>query len=1379
MATIRRKPVAAADAQNTAIRRKPIGFRQAYRPAPQDDEYDDLEQEEDAEFSTLTPGPYRTRQYDPIPHHGEIDLTDVRRSVSPLRPSEEEMPGNERPYVASSASSNRHVKDPVTIQHSSWLYGQTRRGNEGLWTPLWLTKTVLVIFVVVFCLMLLATALLFHFSQKNHGIGVQKEVNHYGWKYGPTALLVVVGALWRQVDHANKILIPWKELRYGPTTADKSLLLDYVSPILPTSLWMALRNRHWAVAMSILGHLLILGTTVFSTGLLILEPTVMSQQSGDFRVKSEFKLDKPFGYSSLVKIGPAAAQLYYGINFHGLRFPQGTSNDILIPALEAPREDQSSRVNFTTSLEGIQIGFDCEMLPITNGTKTYMPWRSILGQFFIANISTPDCKINGVTIGAGPDHGYFHQKNATQNYQAQFDTYPCNVDWDFSRWPGKNNASYIDLMTNSTLDQRILMSVTDLRFPRHNASHDRPDYLYIRNITAALCKPSYRFSQFDIQSSSVLNGSALAVTSPTQATDDKMKGLSNSALGMAVLQSAWSWKFGTGGQDYVLSEQVPTFFQLMTLKSNSSTIGDYMDRDLLIKTGSSVFKGIATQVLHLMAVQPVDRNVTGEIQFTEDRLKVKALSTGFMCSFLGLLVIISAGMIFARPHSVAPHEPGSLAATAAILASSPGLQQVLANLATTTTKAVRQSLSIFTFRSDILPCDDGACFSIHPSQSSEGDMAQEAGDDNTNPVQWWRPVAGTNWFLALAISLPLLIIAALEIIQHFSDTQKGFVDAGPRNALVLATYIPAAAALGVASMYAALELAAAVFAPYVALKRGSAPPDRSIYLNLVGKLLPIAMFSSLKARHFAVAVALLSNFIGGFLTILVSGLYSASDVPLIQHVGVQQLDTFNLSHVDFSLSDNQASAIDSLIEFLDLDYTQWTYDSLAFNRFNQSTVSVRNASANAPLNVNVPATRAVLNCTSVPAGSRQITKVDTSQDAGMIRTFPGGNGYQNPQFGRMYIGFNTTLKPSDWCDKPPPTNSSDWTWMQYFNIPNTTNTPAYIGKASSMIWKNNMIWGDGGVNTDPTSGSGMGASGIAITDNGCPSFAVTLGMINLKSAEKVGKDTRWNFEHAMETLVCYQHVEEVKSNVTWHLPGFQIDTKQPPIPDESTKRSLKTEGGSERFPFAVNSFLMALSDAFYNKTIAGPKRTSPGNNDVDKFVNALVNAKNGQAIENLIGPNHVRNLTEAANRLYGVYMAQAISLNMRQDLTDGQPPLPAYSGLLTLSERQRLYQNMGPKIALQAMLGTMVVCAIISRSLMRFRQVLPHDPCSIAGKAVLLTGADMATRKFIPPGEEWKQGSELRRTGVFGNKVYSLRWWRGDEKVVRGKSRYGIDVEGE
>lgn len=72
-------------------------------------------------------------------------------------------------------------------------------------------------------------------------------------------VLVIVGAFWRQVDYANKLSMPWRELRDGPASAGKTLLLDYVTPIWSTSLWMAIKNRHWPVILSIVGQILIIG----------------------------------------------------------------------------------------------------------------------------------------------------------------------------------------------------------------------------------------------------------------------------------------------------------------------------------------------------------------------------------------------------------------------------------------------------------------------------------------------------------------------------------------------------------------------------------------------------------------------------------------------------------------------------------------------------------------------------------------------------------------------------------------------------------------------------------------------------------------------------------------------------------------------------------------------------------------------------------------------------------------------------------------------------------------------------------------------------------------------------------------------------------------
>ncbi|KAH6603635.1 hypothetical protein Trco_008410 [Trichoderma cornu-damae] len=811
----------------------------------------------------------------------------------------------------------------------------SQNSHSTRWEPIWLSRAALVAFSIAFLLMLLATALLYRFSELYNGIGVQREANHYAWKYGPTAVLVVVGALWRQVDFANKILAPWEELGMGSSSAEKTLLLDYISPLLPIGLWMAIKNGHWAVAMSTIGQLLILGTTVFSTGLLILEPTQLTSDDEHFQLSSKFQLDRSLDPRLAWAIGPGPAQTYYGVNFYGLRYPPGTAQDFVIPEFQVPSM-AATNLNYSMTTDGLKVSYDCEVLPVTNGTTARMPWRSILAPFIVANVTTKECDIKGVTLAEGPDHGYYHDKNASQNYQAQFSVYPCNADFDFSKqWIPPGNLSLGLQVYNTSRDLRLFMSVVDLRISPYNVSSLGPQYMYLHNVTAALCRPSYELGRFDVGVPNEVSGSAQAVFSTPAAAQQAVEAFPHGSLAMAVRSTTSNWYLGNGEFDYVLSATVSTFFQLMSKRAGFESISNFMDPDRLIRTGSDVFRGIAAQVLRQLVVQPANRTTTGSITYVEQRLRVKALSTGFMCGFLGLLAILALAMIFARPAFAAPDGPGSACSMVALLASSPGLNEILSPMGHLCDGKLQERLSEYQFRT-LHASDEGANVSIEVVQRNEARTTSNLTAQGQDQVPSWRPMASTTWFLVAAICLPLAIIASLEIAQHFSDLNDGFISISQSSALSFATYIPSAVALGVSSLYAALQMAAATFAPYASLKRGKATAERTVMLSLVGELLPRAIYLSLKTMNFAVTIALFAGFIGSFLSILISGLYSAISVPVVQAVTFHQSDTFNFDNVGISLTDNEATAIDNLVEYLGLNSAKWTTG----NKFKRERTSV-------------------------------------------------------------------------------------------------------------------------------------------------------------------------------------------------------------------------------------------------------------------------------------------------------------------------------------------------------------------------------------------------------------------------------------------------------
>ncbi|WYZ39792.1 hypothetical protein EsH8_IV_000133 [Colletotrichum jinshuiense] len=1383
MSGIRRKPVpstfGAPGLLSEGIRRKPVKPVQ-YQAVGAQDDHDRDHEPSGEELREEHRAVHSTEERRNLMDESD-DFPDARQLSSPAGTGDGHLSSHTLAY--SPSPTTLHGKQSPRV--SEFYYSNSPTPSQWpedsrprMWNPFWLRKSILFAFAACFLCMLLVTALLYHFSVKNHGLSTQREANHYGWKYGPTAVLVIVSALWRQVDYSNKILMPWKELRTGPSSVHKTLLLDYTSPLVTTSFWRAIRNRHWAVAASITGWLLILLTTVFSTGLLILETTEVTQNNVEISMTSSFNAN---GFD-LVSLGPGPAQVYYAINFQNLPYPSGTSEDMVIPQLE-PLANGRAEANYSATTPGVKIGISCETLPIQNATRTYLPWYSINGAFWVANITHPECNITRAIVAAGPDHNIYAQPNATQNYQAFYQDYTCNsgVDWS-APLSGARTKYTFEQLTNTSLPHRMLFTVADLRFSPMDARRNGPQYIYMEKLTAVMCHYDYAVDTYEVKSTTLAGTTSDVViqkASQESHAPNSIAGFPNGYLGLSVGLTAERVKIGEGGVDFALSTSVPSFFLMMKMKRGLSSIGSFMDPELLISSASEVFKGIGAQVLAQTSLKPANTTTQGSITYLENRLHVKGLSTALMCSFLGVMTIISVAMVFLRPQNVAPREPGSIAATSTVLAASPQLKKLISGLGSARRSVIRKTLSGVLFKGSLHPGPE-TTFVIEPSHGQLESLHKEDAKQERHPVTWWRPIAGAPWFLALAVCLPLIVVALLEVLQRMSDNRDGFVEVGSRTSTVLATYIPAAVAICLAGMYSSFESMAAIFAPFTTLKKRNAIASRSVSMNLVGKMAPHAMLMSIKTRHFGVTVILLANIVAGFLTIVVSGLYSALSVRQTDTVELQQADMFRFDQNSLWAEDNQATAITSLIENVYLPDPKWTAGDLVLNEMKPADLgSGTSANGQLPLSATVPAVRGNLDCVSIPAEKR-VMKSFASDNEGGILHLPGMSGTVSTDNVTALLALNTTIP---WMCGRTAANATQKTWMQYFSV-RKSGEPSYIGKASIMAWTigdGSYVYGDGAIDTSPSAGLGFPTTGFDLGARGCPTVAFTLGTARaVPKTVKYKNTTRttYNFESDLATIVCRQNIEEVLVNATFNAPDMTLSKTAPPVVDESTKTLLKSpDSGTTSFDFSLNKFFFDLAPSVLNVTIPGPNGTDPEGwySSIDPFLKALMTGRNRRPIEDLAGGKNTQNLMEASNQLYKTYMAQAISNNMRNTTTStGSTRLPTYQGTLVSQSQQRLHQNAGPKIALQAMLGVMVLCIIVSRLLIDIHELLPHDPCSIAGTATLLADSHMATRKVVPEGAEWRNDAELRRAGVFEAWKFGIGWWVGAHGA-----RFGIDIEDE
>ncbi|EGX89769.1 hypothetical protein CCM_08022 [Cordyceps militaris CM01] len=1358
--------------------------RGAYDKAPLNEDshsrHDEDNEDEELEEDITGPGnlPFRSRRYDLVPE--ETEFADPLASPPPA-PSTAAFhyDADSLPATVSDRRGFGAQPSPLSPKDTERLIIQNGPKFK-LWTPRILTKLSLLLFAAVFLLLLLVTGLVYHLSLRSKGLAVANEASHYLGRCLPTTLFVFISVCWRQVDYHIKSLMPWSEMSRFPALAERSVFVDYLTPALPVSFYRAVRNRHWPVVLSSLVYTLLIGTMLFSTGLLMLEDASVSEIRNDIKLKSEFKLASSAD-SKFWNVGPGGAQLYNAVNFQGLHYPPGTSKDALIPQLQIPA-NSAGNTNFSVSVDAMMFDLDCQQLPITNATKTSISWKSMLAQYFVADVNTTDCSIKGIPLAGGPDHYQYNDKNATQNYQAQFEVYPCNTGWDFSKAEAKPDDDKAAIVFDPSADQRVFLSVTNLEISPYDKSLNAPSYMYVNEISAFLCKPSYTMrpvlasqpspvdgaAQFRSMAES---GSAPVARIETGADNERVEGISNGAVAMAVHASASSMFLGTGGKDFALSEMVPTFFQFMTMKAKKDGIGAFTDPELLKATAKNVYQGMAAQTMHLLARQRAEKSTVGSIEYAGQKLVAYLVSTAMICTFLGMCAIMAAILAFIAPRAVTPSRPGSIASMTNIMATSPLFRQVMLGTGKASTSALRQKLEECRYKTVLTSTPSS--FSLEAVRQMETETVRNDRKARSTAA-WWRPTAAHWWFLVLALAIPLAMIGALEGIQRLSDSNQGFLSVSRSSATIFTTFIPAAAVVCIASTYAKLSTMAAVFAPFLALKKGHAAAHRTMHFDVVGRTHPVAFLRSIKARHFAVAILAAASMIALLLAIVVSSLYSVVEFDRSESMTIQRIDNFKLDNAKLTMQDNHAASMDSLIRYAGVNYSQWTWEGLAFPRYEQKQFPSDQFLGDAPLVAKVQAIRPRLTCSAVPSTGRVISQVADKQSPGAYVKLPYQNEYWTPRPGHVTVGFNTTLKFADYCETPPTTNVSQASWMQYFSVPNDTNT-AYIGKGSVLVWDGKEIYGDGAVNTHLSSHVSVN---FDVQDHGCPSFAATFGTIKTVQSGQGGDVSSWKFEHDLATVICYQTFEEVTADVTWQLPDLTLDPSHPPIIDESSARKLNSSTGSERFQIPVNAWLEGLTDPVYDRRIPAPNNGTSALNDVDELIDALILGQPGVPITDIVGESNARRLGDVLTRAYQAYMAQAVSLNMRSSTESISPRAVTGSitGTMRIPDQRRLVQNAAPKIALQVLLAIMVLCLAAARPLLRVGRVLPHNPRTIAGMAALLADSDLATDKVIPAGSEWLGDDALHSAKVLSGWTFALRWWEDAEKTAEAR-RYGVGIE--
>ncbi|EEQ87024.2 uncharacterized protein BDCG_02144 [Blastomyces dermatitidis ER-3] len=1280
----------------------------------------------------------------------------------------------------------------------------SRYGNDtSLWTPFWLRKPTLFGFIILFAVLWIALLVLWLFVVRDNGLEIVPTSNRYVWRFSPVAVMIIVVGLWRQVDCHCKAAYPWHEMRKGLASAGKSMVLDYVSDFQVNSFLKAIKSGHHSIAASALGFVLLKVALVFSTGLFVSAPTTLIDPSYPLSMTTNLDGEdwaaKALASEQEFLRSATANSIYafFGVSEGGVPDPTGSKDGLVFQTFDLHKNHPATRrvTSMSTDVDVLVPLPSCEL------SETIVQPTAALNEF--SNVTTGGIihlGIESATCHLGFNNYtkvYVRMKNPRTELCEPRELVAEMQQVNCTKTGGQRPPSVP--FDNENGDFRWLFTISDIHYSQTFAPSSTPALNVtnwsrdVKRVTTILCKPQYTIVRGNMTYRNYDSGAPphIELQSPEERLSiTNLERVTSSALNGAILQSlrAGAHVFrpvNPAPETASSNEGVNTLFQLMIKTSKGElTLEKFLDGETMNKAFQRVYTGIATQFAQQNLVIPTSKDSTGRVVYIEDRLHFGIISLWIMVASFASLSVLTAIILFTGPAAITPRDPGSIAAQATILIGSNDLQPLLQDAGHLSDRGIRDKLRNYTFRtSTYRSFRITARYRLRESITSVDEHAVERSG-------FWKPLAARKPMFVLTYGMPMLAIAALEIMQQSSNRNQGLMTVRTEAWKYLPQYLCALLAVGIATLYNNLDFTIAMFTPFEALRKGNVTARRSILTHLLGKIPPVALWEAVRGHHLGAISSINAAFVASFLVMIVSGLWNIdTSVIQSQRAVASRADTWDMTMQNYSSNAWNAGLVFRLLQYHNLTTPPWTWNELVLPKIHVYPPNTRSeildrdkdASQNPITYIfTLPSLRPSLNC-------ELLTADDIS-----LKSYHG-NG-SDPKSNRIITTTSVRPKLPPRCLASLPENVTSIE----FNLTNPeVNDPSADGGYIGSLFDLYLL------PQDPAHHVHLWER----PDNpsGCPSIGIVFGYMRANHTSPAN----------LTVAICNQEIQEIPTEVTFARDpssGF-IDAAHPPKYNDTGPLKLLTNGtdGFSSFSFRVQELL----DTRSRSTLKGGKPSTP--ETYDSIFNDIIYGSHGRVSpESLMGAANANKLFDLVNNYYRNYMAQVINLTLRKpisrsstletkprrqsiddddddddDVDDGSALTPPQNFTGTLhSTTPRLKLNPGPKLALQLMLAIMIVLGSLAVLRMRLRETLPHNPCSIAGTMSLLAGSELCESgggggggggggRLLPAGAErmgdTQLGSMLERQGL----LFGLGWWKWkwtDERGEHVSERFGIDV---
>ncbi|KAL1651426.1 hypothetical protein SLS58_000766 [Diplodia intermedia] len=796
-----------------------------------------------------------------------------------------------------------------------------------------------------------------------------------------------------------------------------SLLLDYIDPMNIVSLFSSLRNRHWIVHSALAGTFLIQVITVLSSGLFISAQTTIRTEDAGLTAWTVFSGSVPD------TAGSEPASNAYAILASNLSYPNGTRDQY---AFQWFNSSSKGFLNMTASVDVFSADLSCELANVTNlkigqaygnNTNTLdeaLPLSTGL-EHSQAEITmdTPSCQNLYISVKDGNSFGY--NGSFCSNLNSEEDVGRFVLVWgewtDAASTLAKRAPQDIQLDDSwTTLRDATTDGGSNTEASIHtigHASSARPTSTKSSTITAAASSQSGRqtsdpsvisIDDGDLGLSSTRQSRVAAPTfspalglvcAPSYSIRKGSVALSKDNNGeitpsisfygnetAAMLSNVTSWNILKAfAQTIAQTERSISTLNMealinATIPQASFTTDANTTQTALIR----LFRLVSAQFANVYLTNTTEAPLTGVAVSREARLQLHALSFWLIEFLLLSLILATIFLMFKSPTIAAPRDPSSIAGLATILARSTAVMAELKGTGLSSTRDIDQRLEGHQYGTcaTVSARSDNPSFRIESAESERWTSARanQVGAKNSKDVTWHRPFVATLVGRGLVLSAPLALILTLELLYQYSAQNNGLLAVDDANLFVhyAWTYVPTAVMVGVGQTFAMLDTTAKLFNPYHNLRKGNAPPEKSIMENYMRSVTVAALCRAARKLQYTVVAAGMAAVLTPFLTIVVSGLFNAESAPTSYSAKFARLDSFdpNMTTTGAGLTYANLVLANNLSEPL------WTYQDLAFPELAQSASSITDgnddavsaAAVNASsLSLALPAVRGNLNCT--------------------------------------------------------------------------------------------------------------------------------------------------------------------------------------------------------------------------------------------------------------------------------------------------------------------------------------------------------------------------------------------------------------------------------